>query len=201
MSRGPVKSRGLVFFVSFLTVFFLYPFNDAGAIPEPLCSPLFSLVGYVERNSRPHQGFPDALRIGRAILSASRQSRLPLYILVALAQEESSFNPLAINAASRDYGLFQIHYPFWKKYFAKRKGGSNRPIRRTDIMEVEVNAQMAADILAYDLKLSGGDVVQMLGRYSGRTGLAHENYIRNILRYSLSYKQFEMRRQDGCPGP
>lgn len=199
LSRGPVQGWGLVFFVSFLGFLTLFPFEDARAIPPAFCPPIVTLVGYVERHSRPSQPLPVALRIGRALLEASRKARLPLYLLVALAQEESSFNPEAVNDASQDYGLFQIHYPFWKKYFRKRVGGNDLRMRRSDIMGVEVNAQMAADILSYDLKLSGGDVVQMLGRYSGRTGHAHDNYIRNILRYSLLFKRFESLEHGPCP--
>lgn len=200
LPRGPVFGRGLVFF-SFLGLLTSFPFADARAVPDTRCSPIVTLVGYVEQYSRPSQPFPEALRIGRALLGASRKSSLPLYMLVALAQEESSFNPEAVNEASQDYGLFQIHYPFWKKYFRKRVGGNDRRVRRADIMRVEVNAHMAADILSYDLKLSGGDVVQMLGRYSGRTGRSHEKYIRNILRYSLAFKKYESAGKGSCRVP
>jgi len=198
--RGPVLKRGLAFFVV-IPILAFSPSSRVEAIPLPAsCPSLVALVGYVERFSRPAEPFPVALSIGHALIRASRQSGLPLYLLVAVAQEESSFNPGAVNKGSQDYGLFQIHYPFWQKFFRRREGQDYRGVRRKDLMEVDVNARMAADILSYDLRLSGGDVVEMLGRYSGRTGVAHETYVRHILRYSLEFKQFEGEGAEACPG-
>ena len=96
---------------------------EATTLPTS-CPSLVTLVGYVEQFSRPTEPFPVALAIGRALIRASRQSGLPLYLLVAVAQEESSFNPGAVNRGSQDYGLFQIHYPFWQKFFRRRSGQS-----------------------------------------------------------------------------
>ncbi len=195
--RGPVVSLGLVFFVTILCVSGTLPWAR-GSKP---CSSLLPLVGYIVQASRPHQPFPVALKIGRSLLWASSRTGLPLYLLVALAQEESSFNPSALNPGSEDYGLFQVHYPFWEKYFRKKDGRNLRRIRREDLMEISVNTRMAMDIVSYDLKLSRGDVVEMLGRYSGRTGEAQRRYVQQVLRYSLEFKHFESQNEGHCPGP
>ncbi len=199
--RGPVLKWGLAFFVVIPILAFSPSSRVEATTPPSSCPSLLFLVGYVERFSRPTEPFPVALSVGHALIRASRQSGLPLYLLVAVAQEESSFNPGAVNISTQDYGLFQIHYPFWQKFFRRREGRDYRGVRRKDLMEVDVNARMAADILSYDLKLSGGDVVEMLGRYSGRTGAAHESYVRHILRYSLEFKHYEGRGAEACPGP
>ena len=197
--RGPVLRRGLAIFLCLSSVLLFPSYGETASLPSSSCAALVTLVDYVERYSRPPQSFPVALQIGQALIRASRKSRLPLYLLVAVAQEESSFNPGAVNAVSQDYGLFQIHYSFWQKFFRKREGENERRVSRKDLMGVEINARMAADILAYDLKLSRGDVVEMLGRYSGRTGAAHARYVQNILRYSFEYKHEEIRRKGACP--
>lgn len=128
--------------------------------------------------------------MARFLVRGAKESGLPLYLLVAVAQRESSFNPLAVNRASRDYGLFQVHYPFWKRFFRKRVDGTLRRVGVEDLMRVPVNVRVGSMILAYDLRLSGGDMVEMLGRYSGRTGRSHERYVAGVLESSMEFVRF-----------
>jgi soluble lytic murein transglycosylase-like protein len=109
---------------------------------------------------------------------------------VALAQQESSFNPQAINESTGDYGLFQVHYPFWRMFFRKRVGKILSRLRPEDLLDASVNARVASMILSYDMKLSGGDMVEMLGRYSGRTGTEHKKYVSAILSHSMEFVRY-----------
>ena len=195
--QGGSVARQTLFFCAFFLLLFIFPLSKKAGADS--CS-LPSVAQYIASHSRPAESLPVSFRIAGALMAASRRTHLPLYLLVAVAQQESSFNPGAVNKGSQDYGLFQIHYPFWQKFFRRREGQDYRGVRRKDLMEVDVNARMAADILSYDLRLSGGDVVEMLGRYSGRTGVAHETYVRHILRYSLEFKRFEGDGAGTCPG-
>lgn len=189
--------RSLVFF---LPIFLLgYASNgEAQQNISPSCNDLLPLVWYVEQHSRPRQTFPVSLEIGKSLMKASHTSGLPLYILVAVAQEESSFNPEAINGATQDYGLFQVHYPFWQKFFKKREGKLERNLSPSDLMEIPTNTQMASDILSYDLKLSKNDFVEMLGRYSGRRGEAEGRYVQHIFQFSLEFQDLEKKNSGIC---
>jgi hypothetical protein len=155
-----------------------------------LATPDLFAARYIQAHSRPPLSSYSAWRIERALVRSSRETNLPLYLLVAIAQQESSFNVLAINPASRDYGLFQVHYPFWKMFFRKRVGQELAALRPEDLLKVSINARVATMILSYDLKLSHGDLVEMLGRYSGRSGEAHKKYVADILSHSMEFVKY-----------
>ena len=196
--RGSVLWKGLVFFIP---IFFLLGFASKGEAQQPnspSCNDLLPLVWYVEKHSRPRQTFPVSLEIGKALMEASRTSRIPLYLLVAVAQEESSFNPEAVNWGTQDYGLFQVHFPFWQKYFKKKQGKSVRNLSPSDLMEISANTQMASDILSYDLTLSKDDFIEMLGRYSGRKGAAEGRYVQHIFQYSLEFQALKKKNAGIC---
>ncbi|MEC4682449.1 MAG: transglycosylase SLT domain-containing protein [Nitrospirota bacterium] len=160
---------------------------------ETACSqvtPDLLAARYIQDHSRPSLSSYLAWEIARALVRSSHDTDLPLYLLVAIAQQESSFNVLAINASSGDYGLFQVHYPFWKVFFRKRVGQDLAMLRPEDLLKVSINARVASMILSYDLKLSHGDLVEMLGRYSGRSGEAHKKYVAGILSHSMEFVKY-----------
>ena len=63
-------------------------------------------------------------------------------------------------------------------------------LRPEDLLKVSINARVASMILSYDLKLSHGDLVEMLGRYSGRSGEAHKKYVAGILSHSMEFVKY-----------
>ena len=67
-------------------------------------------------------------------------------------------------------------------------------MRRSDLLGIDVNVRAAALILAYDLRLSGGDPVGMLGRFSGRSGEAHRRYVEGVLKKGMGFLD-TLRRQ------
>lgn len=119
-------------------------------------SPEIVVARYIKGHSRPALSFLVSWKIGKLLVRSSRESSLPLYLLVALAQQESSFNPQAINESTGDYGLFEVHYPFWRMFFRKRVGKILSRLRPEDLLDASVNARVASMILSYDMKLSGG---------------------------------------------
>lgn len=188
--RGSVARQTLFFCAVFLIVLAVVRPSVARA---DSCS-LSSVARYIAFHSRPPQPFPVSYRIASSLMSASRRTSLPLYLLVAVAQQESSFNPGAINPASGDYGLFQVHYEFWRTRLSKRSHQGLREIRRSDLLGIDVNVRAAALILSYDLRLSGGDPVGMLGRFSGRVGEAHRRYVEGVLKKGMGFLE-ELKRQ------
>ncbi len=185
------------------TLFFCAVFLIASASVRPnlvwadSCS-LSAVARYIALHSRPPQPFPVSYQIASSLMAASRRTSLPLYLLVAVAQQESSFNPGAINPASGDYGLFQVHYEFWRTRLSKRSPRGLREIRRSDLLGIDVNVRAAALILSYDLRLSGGDPVVMLGRFSGRVGEAHRRYVEGVLKKGMGFLEALKRQGVRC---
>jgi len=199
--KGISFSRYFLVILLLLLLFAGYPENTLAAPKNSSCTQrsIQSLAAeYIEGHSRPPQSFLSSWEIGRVLVRSSRETGLPLYLLLAIAQQESSFNPHAINGASQDYGLFQVHYPFWRMFFRKRVGKNLESLRPEDLMKVSINTKVAIMILSYDLKLSRGDMVEMLGRYSGRTGRAHKEYVADILSHSMAFVRYEGSIPPGC---
>ena len=187
---GSVARQTLFFCAFFCTGFLALPPKTARADSCPLPA----VARYIATHSRPPQPLPVSLQIAASLEAASRRTSLPLYLLLAVAQQESSFDPGAINPASGDYGLFQVHYEFWRTRLSKRSPGGLRELRRSDLLGIDVNVRAAALILAYDLRLSGGDPVGMLGRVSGRSGEAHRRYVEGVLKKGMGFLD-TLRRQ------
>lgn len=183
---GSVARQTLFFCAFFLLVLLLFVFPLSKKAGADSCS-LSSVARYIASHSRPAQPLPVSFRIAGALMAASRRTHLPLYLLVAVAQQESSFNPGAVNLASGDYGLFQVHYRFWRSRLAKRSPQGLRAIRRSDLLGIDVNVRAASLILIHDLRLAGGDPVGMLGRFSGRVGGAHRQYVESVLAKGMEF--------------
>ncbi|MGC8529175.1 MAG: transglycosylase SLT domain-containing protein [Leptospirillia bacterium] len=177
-------ARQTLFFCAFFCLFFIFPLSKKARADS---CPLPPVAQYIVTHSRPPQPLPVSYRIARALIGASRRTHLPLYLLVAVAQQESAFNPGAVNLESGDYGLFQVHYRFWRSRLAKRSPQGLREIRRSDLLGIDVNVRAAALILVHDLRLAGGDPVGMLGRFSGRVGGAHRQYVEGVLAKGMEF--------------
>lgn len=135
--------------------------------------------------------------IARYILLESRRERIPPYVAVAIAQEESGFNPRALNRKTEDYGLFQVHFPFWKRYFARQTSGSLIPIRREDLFGIAVNVRVGMMILRHDIDLERGDYARGIGRYSGRKGVAKLVYEQKVVANEVSFISYVMANAHG----
>lgn len=189
--RGPVAQQAL-FFCALLGLLLR---------PMPLLAapcPLSGVAEYIASHSRPPQSGRTSERIAASLISASRRTGLPLYLLVAIAEQESAFNPMAVNRDSGDYGLFQVHYAFWKAHLARRSPWGLREIRRSDLLNIDLNVRAAGLILSHDLRLSGGDAVSMLGRWSGRVGKAHKRYVEGVLEKGMAFLGGLRRRGVSC---
>lgn len=163
----------------------------------PALSPVL-LGRYLQAHSRPRLSSDGALTMARELIRSSRTGPIPLYLLVAIARQESSFNPAAVNRASDDYGLFQVHFPFWKRFFEKKTQAGESPLRRKDLLRVGINVAVASRIMAYDLGLSGGDMILMLGRYSGRVGEPFRRYVSGVMYNSLDLARYQRRVGRPC---
>lgn len=137
--------------------------------------------------------------IARHILLESRREKIPPYVAVAIAQEESGFNPRALNRKTEDYGLFQVHFPFWKRYFARQTSGSLIPIRREDLFGIAVNVRVGMMILRHDIDLERGDYARGIGRYSGRKGVGKLVYEQKVVANEVSFVSYAMSNAHGGP--
>ncbi|MHB8368714.1 MAG: transglycosylase SLT domain-containing protein [Leptospirales bacterium] len=188
---GPVAQQAL-FFCALLWLLL----RPADLLAAPCSLPAVS--EYITSHSRPPQSSGTADRMAASLIAASQRTALPLYLLVAIAQQESSFNPRAVNRDSGDYGLFQVHYAFWRAHLARRSSRGLREIRRADLLSIDLNVRAAALILSHDLRLSGGDAVSMLGRWSGRVGEAHKRYVEGVLEKGMGFLNGLRRRGISC---
>ena len=135
--------------------------------------------------------------IARHILLESRREGIPPYVAVAIAQEESGFDPRALNRKTEDYGLFQVHFPFWKRYFARQTSGSLIPIRREDLFGIAVNVRVGVMILRHDIDLERGDYARGIGRYSGRKGVEKLVYEQKVVANEVSFVSYAMANAHG----
>jgi soluble lytic murein transglycosylase-like protein len=117
---------------------------------------------------------------GRLLLE-SRRENIPPAVALAIVEQESSFNPEALNRQTDDYGLFQVHFPFWKRYFARRSSGTLVPLRPEELFEMNVNIRVGLLILRHDIDLEGGNIARGIGRYSGRKGEKKMNYEQQVV--------------------
>ncbi|MBV6514204.1 MAG: hypothetical protein FMNOHCHN_03794 [Ignavibacteriaceae bacterium] len=77
--------------------------------------------------------------IDKMIVRLALEYRLSPQLMLSIAKVESSMSPLAYNAKTRDYGLFQINY--------KTAKSMNLDISR--LYEPEYNARAAMQIMKY----------------------------------------------------
>lgn len=197
----PLSSKGvsLSFFSKrflFLIFFFLLGAPVwAGPPPDP--QKLGILARYISLHSTRQLTPALCQKIARHILQESRRERVPLSVAVAIAQEESGFNPLALNRKTEDYGLFQVHFPFWKRYFARRISGSLIPLRREDLFGIAVNVRVGILILRHDINLERGDYARGIGRYSGRKGAGKLLYEQKVVANEVSFVAYTIAQANG----
>jgi len=187
--RGPSFFGGLLFF------FFLLMFSSAFVpltFPEDLLdSDTDILTSYILNHNRVHLSHRQAGKISRDIVRESALLGVPVDLGVAIMERESSFNPIAMNRLSGDYGLFQIHYSFWKKHFARKKGSRLWALSFRDLYQIDVNIRVGMMIIRHDLVLSHGSVSGMIGFYSGRKGHERDRYVMSVLANEARFRQYQ----------
>jgi soluble lytic murein transglycosylase-like protein len=149
------------------------------------------LTSYILKHNRVHLSYGQAFKISRDIVRQSALLGVPVDLGVAIMERESSFNPKAINQRSGDYGLFQIHYSFWKKHFVRKKGSRLWALSFKDLYQIDVNVRVGMMIIRHDLVLSQGSVSRMIGFYSGRKGNERDLYVMSVLANEKRFRDYQ----------
>jgi hypothetical protein len=190
------RRRGLPFFGGLLLFFFLFfmffPMFIPLTFPEDLAdSDTGILTAYILDHNRVHLSQRQAWKISTDIIRQSALLGVPIDLSVAIMERESSFNPMAMNRLSGDYGLFQIHYSFWKQHFARKKGSRLWALSFKDLYQIDVNVRVGMMIIRHDLVLSRGSVSRMIGFYSGRKGKERDQYVMSVLVNESRFRQYQ----------
>lgn len=189
--------KGSLFFVGALSFVFAFMFVSTFiplSFSEDWChSNQDVLAAYIFDHNRVHLSRKQAGSISGEIVRQSVLLGVPVDLGVAIMEKESSFNPEAINRLSGDYGLFQIHYSFWKKHFARKKGSRLWALSPKDLYQINVNVRVGMMIIRHDLILSHGSVSGMIGLYSGRRGDERERYVLSVLVNEARLREYEKR--------
>jgi soluble lytic murein transglycosylase-like protein len=159
------------------------------------------LSKYIEKNALPGVSPYERWEMARRIVIESDRAGIPLYLAVAIAQQESGFNPRALNRDSRDYGLYQIHFAFWKSYFARREPGGLKPLSKEDLLSIPVNVRVGLLILGHDYDLERGNLVRTIGLYCGRKGEERDIYVGHVLKNGFAFLSFMSRHRPGGNPP
>ncbi|MHB1604994.1 MAG: transglycosylase SLT domain-containing protein [Leptospirales bacterium] len=175
----------------FLTVFSGLFFHPSVAMAtEDSGQEIAFLSGYIALHSRIHLSQELRSKIAKTLLEESHRQHVALYLAVGIVQQESGFDPKALNAASKDYGLFQVHFSFWRRYFARQESGGLHPIQANELFQIPVNVRVGMMILRHDLTIEGNDVVRGIGLYSGRKGFERATYVERVFRNEVSFLLF-----------
>ena len=189
VGKGFSFMRGPLFF---MIAFMFAPVFVPVAIAEELSSPSpEALSQYIFEHNRVHLSSKQAQNISREILRQSALLGVPVDLGVAIMERESSFNPYALNRRSGDYGLFQIHYSFWKKHFARKKGSRLWALSFKDLYLINVNVRVGMMIIRHDLVLAHGSVSGMIGFYSGRKGMERDQYVLSVLANESRFREYQ----------
>ena len=174
LSKGrALASKGFSLFSFLVTI--LWASQDASPLSFPDTSEatprdVSILSRYISLHANPPLPVSICQKMARRLLLESRRENIPPYVAVAIVDQESSFNPQALNRKTDDYGLFQVHFPFWKRYFARKSSGALVPLKPEEFFNLEINIRVGLLILRHDIDLERGDIARGIGRYSGRKG-------------------------------
>ncbi|MHB1285776.1 MAG: transglycosylase SLT domain-containing protein [Leptospirales bacterium] len=175
----------------FSSIFSEYIFPPASVMAqESSKSQINFLADYIALHSRTPMSSSIRSRISWSLLGESRRQNVPIYLAVAVVQQESGFDPDALNASSQDYGLFQVHFPFWRRYFARKKDGKLHPLHPEELFQIPVNVHVGMMILKHDLDLEKNDLAKGIGLYSGRKGEARSVYLDRIYKNEIAFLVF-----------
>lgn len=105
-------------------------------------------------------------------LKVSDEEKVPVGLLVAIMDKESSFNPTAVSHSGAR-GLMQV-MPFWAKKF-------NFVKNNTHLHDVYTGIKAGATVLRYALDESGGDIRKALAIYKGPKYTAYVNHVVRLM--------------------
>jgi hypothetical protein len=197
---GALSSKGFsLFYVLGSALFFLLPSGPSASSLADARKDKTPDVSVVSRYIALHaiRPLPANLcqEMARRLLLESRRENVPPYVALAVAEQESSFNPQALNRQTDDYGLFQVHFPFWKRYFARKSSGTLVPLKPEELFDMDVNIRVGLLILRHDIDLEKGNIARGVGLYSGRKGekrmIYEQQVVANEVRF-LSYWMSQM---------
>lgn len=109
-------------------------------------------------------------RIVETVFQKSREFRFNPYLVMALIQVESGFDPYAVSK-SGSYGLMQINYPVWKDELS---------INPKRIFEVEYNVELGLKILSQYYRESEGNLVAALFLYNNGYKYVNDGFNQKI---------------------
>ena len=197
---GALSSKGFsLFYVLGSALFFLLPSGPSASSLADARKDKTPDVSVVSRYIALHaiRPLPANLcqEMARRLLLESRRENVPPYVALAVAEQESSFNPQALNRQTDDYGLFQVHFPFWKRYFARKSSGTLVPLKPEELFDMDVNIRVGLLILRHDIDVEKGNIARGVGLYSGRKGekrmIYEQQVVANEVRF-LSYWMSQM---------
>lgn len=151
------------------------------------------LSSYILTCNRVHLTLDQSMSISREVLRQSALWGVPVDLGVAIMEMESSFNPEAINPRTGDYGLFQVHYDFWKKHFIRKLGNRSWPLTLEDLYQIDVNIRIGMMIIHHDLILAEGSMTRMIGLYSGRRGDSQRQYVAGVMKNEARFIKYRER--------
>jgi soluble lytic murein transglycosylase-like protein len=113
-------------------------------------------------------------------LKVSKEENVPVSILVAIMDQESGFNPMAVSPAGAR-GLMQV-MPFWVKEFNFIKN-------KRELHDIYKGIKAGAIVLRYGLDKAHGNIKKALAIYKGPKYVA---YVKRIMRIA---GEFEMHKE------
>ncbi len=133
------------------------------------------LISYVLLLVAPH-----LQRYSPTIQYEAMQANVDPYLIVALIEHESGYNPRAIGPDGKDLGLMQL-----------RTTGTclehRKHLPAAFIMTPEYNIHSGATCLSHFVSKCHGNVLNALGKYSGR-GCRPSKYGKTIIRRAIMFK-------------
>ncbi|HLP45148.1 MAG TPA: lytic transglycosylase domain-containing protein [Candidatus Kapabacteria bacterium] len=100
--------------------------------------------------------FPNFSETVKIVYEKSREFGFNPFLILAIIQVESSFNPTAVSNAGA-YGLMQINYKVWKDVL---------DIDFTRIFDKEYNIELGLKVLKYYYDKTDGNLFKALSRYN-----------------------------------
>ncbi|RLI67277.1 hypothetical protein DRO91_10455 [Candidatus Heimdallarchaeota archaeon] len=114
--------------------------------------------------------------IATQTLKVSKEENVPISILVAIMDQESGFNPMAVSPAGAR-GLMQV-MPFWVKEFKFIKN-------KRELHDIYKGIKAGAIVLRYGLDKAHGDMKKALAIYKGPKYVA---YVKRIMRIAGEFE-------------
>lgn len=100
-----------------------------------------------------------ATQVAKAKVESSHKYGIPIHVGLAIALQESTFNPRAVSYNGSSFGFMQINCSAWCKRFG---------VSRDDLFKVETNIDLGYRILALNLQRTG-NMKEALASYYGST--------------------------------